>query len=667
MRISLPTSLIETTTVSNIGLLVVAIAIAQGIQLLRGFLASFSVYLNQIRDIDPVTLSGIVLLIFLSGAAAPFIRRRLGARRGVIVIAATLTSLRLAEQFVSTPDARLIVETLGVIAWLSLLLLITVCPWQSGHQARRSGAALGILLGLTIDTAIFGAFGTLDPAFSNSTTSAAATVAIAATQIGMITWLSRQRFDDEEDDEEPVAPPSSAACIGPILVLEMLIFQNLARLTVLTGWELPLAFAWTMAANVLAIWLAVALSRRGSLPDRWAILGVGVVLLQSVGAFEDDSIAIVAALAGPIAIAILLSWALAVDQQHRSSWPGPVLFLLLIPLGILGWYARYEIDIPLPQEAIILIVAALALLPVLIRSRCADRPIAESDPQTSTRSSIWFTFPADVRHNAIAVILPISLMLLPAYLALSWNSPDNQSLSGDQLRVVTYNMHQGFDVHGMPSLEEVAALLASEQPDVVALQEAPRGWLVNGGTDSLSWLAQQLGMHSAWGPATDRFWGNAVLSRYPIANIQHWQMPNNDVLRLNRSVLVVTIDVAGKPIQVVATHLHHIQRESHHRLTQIDAILEHIDWNRPSLLLGDLNTQPHHEELRRLSRAGIDLQVASDSDRVATPTYPADRPRRQIDYILSTDHFSVVEHRAIKTETSDHLPLLAVLTLDGRN
>ena len=641
---------------SNVGLLVSAVAIAQGLQLLRGLLASFSVYLNQIRDLDAVTLSGLVLLVFLAGLAAPMVRRLFGARRAVLVLATSLSLLRVAEQVVGTADARLIVEVLGVVAWLWLLLLVTITSWSPATPGHRSSGALSIVLGLAIDTAISGAFDTLDPALSTRTVPAVTTVAIVCAQLVMVGWLARQ----PGGEAEPNAPPMSAACIGPVLVLEMLLFQNLARLTVLTEWSLPAAFAVTMLANIITIWVALAWSRDRSRANVWTLVAAGGVLVLCGLAIEDAIPAVLTAIVGPVAAAVLLSSAFAPAHHNQSStsWFGPAIALLIIPLGLLGWYARYEIDVPIPQWTITLIVAVLAILPVVLHAAKprTDSPANDTQSQQQQRSLSKLNTP-----RAVPFLAPTLLLLLPLYVALSWSTPDLAPDDSGEIRAITYNIHQGFDVHGMPTLDEIVDVLESERPDIIALQEVPRGWLVNGATDTLSWLSQRLDMHSAWGPATDRFWGNAILSRYPLTDVKHWYMPNNDELRLNRSVLMATIDVHGQPVQVVATHLHHVGREPHYRLVQVQALLDTVDWNRPSILLGDLNAQPHHAELQRLSRAGIDIHRAELGVPVSVPTYPAERPRRQIDFVLSTEHFETLEHRAIQTTASDHLPLLAVL------
>lgn len=101
--------MIRTTTAlaPAIPLLAAAFAIAEGLPLLRGALASLSVYLGQVREIDSPLLAAMIFTIFLAGFGAPLIRRLLNIRRAFLALAAVLALLRVAEQFTAEPDARL--------------------------------------------------------------------------------------------------------------------------------------------------------------------------------------------------------------------------------------------------------------------------------------------------------------------------------------------------------------------------------------------------------------------------------------------------------------------------------------------------------------------------------------------------------------------------------
>ncbi len=627
-------------------LLAAAFVVVFGLQLLRGMVAGLSVYLGQVRDLDPLLLGGLIFAVFLAGFGARLVRLLLGVGWAFPILAAVLALLRLAEQFSSQPDARLIIEIAGVVVWLWLVPLVLAGDHAVGKRRDAASPVVALLLGLTFDTAIKGAFGTLDLSFAAGLAPQLTTVALTCAQLGLILLMARTRAQAES----AIALPASAYVVGSGLALHLLIFQNIAHHAALIGWSLPAVFAWTLAANLIAIWAVVWLSRRASGLPRWASVGAAGLLVASVAPGLSPALAAIAALVGPVAIAVLWTPALAGSSGDRRGWVAVALGLLAIPVVLFGWYAHYEIAVPIPQWLIPLVAGLLVAGPVWVWSPpsvpCSSQgqaPAGHLPPHYGGRVGIGV---------AVGAIL---LLLLPLYQFLAWNSPPAPPAEGSSLRVMTYNIHQGFDLSGRPGLEGVAEAIEAEQAQIVGLQEVPRGWVVNGSVDALSWLAQRLGMHAAWGPAADPFWGNAILSRYPIVRVENAPMPDNADILFDRAYLVVTIEVGGKQLQVVATHLHHVQRERQHRLPQVRALIEGVDWSRPTILLGDLNAQPQHEELRLLLRAGL-----ATSER-PIPTYPSDRARRQLDYVLVTPHFALSEATAIRTTASDHRPLAATL------
>lgn len=629
---------------SLVTLLVLALSIAQGLQLLRGLLASLSVYLGQIRDIESGSLAGVILLIFLAAVAAPLVRRLMGGWRCLLILAATLALLRLADQLAPTPDSRLGVEIAGVVVWLWMLQFVaSMSPLPSAISGAGRPAVV-LLFGLTIDTAINGAFETLDPSFSTALGPLLFTILSVGAQLVSISWLGRR----QPAPVTIVSPPRLAFCIGPALALEALLFQNLARQVVLIGWELPAAFAWLMAANLLAIWIAAWSSIRGSSPPWWTTIAAAAALLVAVVHPEQQAWAVIVAAAGPISIGVLLAAALTANYGGGRGWISAATGMPAIPLVIFGWYAHYQLDVPVPQLVFVVFAAALVALAGCIGSL---RPLTNQERPAQQASSIHPSWQRAVLVPAMASVV----MLLPLYHVMTWRTPDQPPAADVPVRLATYNVHQGFDLRGMPSLGRMLEVLEQERPNVVALQEVPRGWVVNGSVDALSWLAQRLGMHWAWGPAADPFWGNAVLSRYPIVHVENHPMPNNDDLNLDRAYLLVTVNLRGELVQVVATHLHHVESEPHHRIPQVAELLNAVDWSRPSVLLGDLNAQPHHAEIRMLAEAGLMPR------QPAVPTYPADQPRRQIDYIMTSDGLTLVELRTLETDASDHLPVFATL------
>lgn len=57
-------------------------------------------------------------------------------------------------------------------------------------------------------------------------------------------------------------------------------------------------------------------------------------------------------------------------------------------------------------------------------------------------------------------------------------------------------------------------------------------------------------------------------------------------------------------VQVVGTHLSHQLLKADVRIQQVESILENIDSNKPSVIVGDFNCFPNHRPRKRITRRG---------------------------------------------------------------
>jgi endonuclease/exonuclease/phosphatase family metal-dependent hydrolase len=210
------------------------------------------------------------------------------------------------------------------------------------------------------------------------------------------------------------------------------------------------------------------------------------------------------------------------------------------------------------------------------------------------------------------------------------------------VRVVAFNVKRC--VAGVP---EVAAVLRSLNPDVVALNEVVRG--------QVRALAHDLGMHPVAGPV---IWfigyGNALLLRERPA----WS--RNVLLRAVRGFERRGVVIAGAGgITVAATHL------STHARERADQARELADLMRAwptAVIAGDLNEQPGGPVAAALARFRDAFAECGDGDG---STFHADKPERRIDYVLVTPDVRVTACRVCETVASDHLALVADLAPPG--
>jgi endonuclease/exonuclease/phosphatase family metal-dependent hydrolase len=245
--------------------------------------------------------------------------------------------------------------------------------------------------------------------------------------------------------------------------------------------------------------------------------------------------------------------------------------------------------------------------------------------------------------------------------------------NGVPLRVMTYNIQSG---NG--DLARLAETIRGFAPDVVGLQEVDVQWAARSAfADQARLLGEMLHMAVRFAPiyslpGTDsskpaRQFGVALLSKHPIIG---WK--NDTLTRLSTQVqnpvagpapglLEATIEIAGGTIRVFNTHLDY-RADPAIRKQQVVEMLAHIgDTRGPTLVLGDMNATPEATELQPLLQRFRDTwQGVADSGL----TYPAAKPAKRIDYILTTKHFRVRAASVPVTEASDHRPVLADLLLE---
>lgn len=247
-------------------------------------------------------------------------------------------------------------------------------------------------------------------------------------------------------------------------------------------------------------------------------------------------------------------------------------------------------------------------------------------------------------------------------------------------RITTYNIGRGArGPKGARSgtLDAVAATIAEERPDVVALQEVHEPDVAAIAAALRS--AHDLPVHHVFGPALDAeameavvrrarkkadhdgtpfdeafyrdrvgAFGVALLSRAPLADVRVVRLPGEGEARV---ALVARTEVEGSDVTVVVTHLataaHAATRDAQTRA--VLALAARVDG--PVVLAGDLNQEP--DEVAAARRA------TPEARRLVPATHP-DHPTlggRTIDHVLVDDGTVVVGAKVGDPGVSDHAPV----------
>lgn len=223
--------------------------------------------------------------------------------------------------------------------------------------------------------------------------------------------------------------------------------------------------------------------------------------------------------------------------------------------------------------------------------------------------------------------------------------------------VMTYNIQNGFSAGNHFDLEAQARTIESVRPDVLVLQEIGRGWLVSGGVDEVLWFSHRLNLPYVFASgAGDGLWGNAILSRAPMANIERHRL--SSTVNLKRAVVVAELETQAGPLWVFGTHLDNVKREEAARYEQVRQIIGLWDGRTPAVLAGDFNTDPGSDVMQELASNGW-----RDSGEMLGPEATTTVDDRRIDYVMVTSGIDVVQPLIIPRWTSDHLPYVVHLRL----
>ena len=223
-----------------------------------------------------------------------------------------------------------------------------------------------------------------------------------------------------------------------------------------------------------------------------------------------------------------------------------------------------------------------------------------------------------------------------------------------RVRVLSLNLHGGRTKAGDLELGRVATELRAWDADLVLLQEVDRGRERTGGVDQAQRLARRLGFDAVYG-ATRRFrpgsTGNAILSRWPVADVALTELPRARGA-YRRGLVRATVDVGGQSVDVFVTHLDHVSPGL--RRAQARAVAAAVRRSpRPVLLGADLNAEPGMPATEALQRSGLvdSWPVVGRGDGL---TVPAAGPRRRIDYVLADASFVPVRSQVLISLVSDH-------------
>ncbi|HSW43237.1 MAG TPA: endonuclease/exonuclease/phosphatase family protein, partial [Patescibacteria group bacterium] len=168
--------------------------------------------------------------------------------------------------------------------------------------------------------------------------------------------------------------------------------------------------------------------------------------------------------------------------------------------------------------------------------------------------------------------------------------------------------------------------------------------------------------HAVYGPMNGDLWGNAILSKYPIA-AWGWVHYPIRISTFERGLTWAEIPTVRGDLLVVTTHFSAHPGHEPDRLGQAGDLLAFWDERPRSIIVGDINARPYEEPVRRLIDAGL-VDVPAAHGLGETFTARSHRLSERIDYIFTSPDIGSISAAVPHTLASDHLPVVATVRLD---
>ena len=234
------------------------------------------------------------------------------------------------------------------------------------------------------------------------------------------------------------------------------------------------------------------------------------------------------------------------------------------------------------------------------------------------------------------------------------------------LTVMTYNIQHGH-VHlsdpGRIDLTETAEVIRQSGADLIGLNEVRGRGDHPDYTAQVEQMAAYLGFHCVFGRSIyvggNNPYGNAVLSRYPLAESKVFHIPDppaaEQVSRFeHRSILRAVAELPdGTKFTVFSSHFGLTPPEARNAVTLASALT--AAETLPFVLMGDFNVTPDDHVLAPLNERLTTTHALLEGKF----SHPSHDPRDRIDFIYASPGIAVRSADIIASTASDHRPVVA--------
>ncbi|MFH0773257.1 MAG: endonuclease/exonuclease/phosphatase family protein [bacterium] len=228
-------------------------------------------------------------------------------------------------------------------------------------------------------------------------------------------------------------------------------------------------------------------------------------------------------------------------------------------------------------------------------------------------------------------------------------------------------------------IENIVELLKEINADIVCLQELGIGCRFNPTIDDTpAYVASQLGYnyyferaHTKSDTTDMKAIGNAIFTRFPINKKGHFyvQEPKpiqNSFQDEGRVYIETELQINNTSVNIATVHLSYVHKFqiNDQKKVEIDNFISHIKNNKEKyIVMGDFNSTPDSYTISELSKYFVDCGPEYKEPTWTTKPFDyqgffEDELRWRLDYIFATKDIKIQSSEIVKTNYSDHLPIL---------
>lgn len=544
-----------------ISILLIVLNTIFGLQIITAFITLLNNFFRERPSISliEVGIYALVtfLLVFLTGFLFLIRKDKL-----LLLLAVVICAARILLQVNPWPPLSLAVSAIGTVFWLA-----SVAYFISITQEKMVGYSdvfyPSLFLWFTVATGLNGVFRTWDLIWQDNAVSYLLVFGMAFCYLWSASKLY-SGFKNHQDHKKGYRREAEGFQDGnravlytlitfmPFILLQLYRFQNIAALSAVTGTSTELSTALITLSNIAVFSIVYFIEAR--LPERAKRSWIGVLisaafllifLSSMLPAIGNGSSSLYI---DKIILGNLSSWWLffimlkkasnntpgennligeqaelfikepghkiRMEQKKHIPWKNisavaisGILFFIFAFI----YYGSYDMSI-LPQSWIVVFTAAVLFGLCALFASLSDLIALKK----GNDKRLFLKEAGTKKIRLVPLYLLMAIIIFPLVLLIpAKNDPEIFSRK-DYVRIMDYNIHQGFNIHGYLDLESIARVIEGSGADIVALQEVSRGWVINSSADCYERLAHRLGMeYKLFIPASDDIWGNAILSRYP--------------------------------------------------------------------------------------------------------------------------------------------------------